>query len=52
LELCLEGVSVHPKEKNMQGGEGNAITVIEDDSAIILGCALIAFRKAVKGEEE
>lgn len=51
LELCLEGVSVHPKEQNMQGGEGNCVNVIEDDSAIILGCALISFRKAVKEEE-
>ena len=52
LELCIRGASVFPKESNMQGGEGNCVTVIEDDSAILLGAALIAFRKAVKEDEE
>lgn len=48
LELCIEKASVFPKHQNMQGGEGNCVVVIDDDSAIILGAALIAFRKTVK----
>lgn len=48
IELKLSEASVNPKHQNMMGGEGSATSVIENNGATLLGCALIAFAKAVE----
>lgn len=51
-ELAFMDAATFPKEKNTIGGEGDAVAVMDDDGAMMVGCALIAFVLAKRGGQE